>query len=140
MKSPENATDIKVGHKTPDEIKKGLETCSADECHGQHTDCPYHPDLMCIRNICADALALIQQLQAENAEKDERIQQLEAERDAAVEDMKQAAIYLCCACKKYHHAVRGVSQHYCEVTGEREDFSGAISCGMFEWRGVQKEE
>ena len=54
--------------KTPDEIKKGLETCSADECHGQHTDCPYHPDLMCIRNICADALALIQQLQAENAD------------------------------------------------------------------------
>ena len=50
--------------KSSDEIKKGLETCSADECHGQHTDCPYHPDLMCIRNICADALALIQQLEA----------------------------------------------------------------------------
>lgn len=51
--------------KTADEIKKGLETCRADECHGQHTDCPYHPDLMCIRNICADALALIKQLEAE---------------------------------------------------------------------------
>lgn len=51
--------------KTPEEIKKGLTMCSADECHGQHTDCPYHPELMCIRNICADASAMIQQLEAQ---------------------------------------------------------------------------
>lgn len=51
--------------KTHEEIKKGLAMCSADECHGQHTDCPYHPELMCIRNICADAIAMIQQLEAQ---------------------------------------------------------------------------
>lgn len=51
--------------KTPEEIKRGLAMCSADECHGQHTDCPYHPELMCIRNICADAIAMIQQLEAQ---------------------------------------------------------------------------
>lgn len=67
---------------------------------------------------------------------EERVHQLEAERDAAVADLRQASIYLCCACKKYHPAVRGVSHHYCEEIGERDDFTGAISCGMFEWRGV----
>lgn len=64
------------------------------------------------------------------------IRQLEAERDAAVADMKQAAIYLCCACDNYHPAVRGVSHHYCEKLGKRDDFTGAISCGMFKWRGL----
>ena len=51
--------------KTAADVKKGLAMCSADECHGQHTDCPYHPELMCIRNICGDSLALIQQLEAQ---------------------------------------------------------------------------
>ena len=55
---------MSINAKTTDEIKKGLAVCSADECHGQHTDCPYHPEVMCIRNICADALAYIQQLEA----------------------------------------------------------------------------
>ena len=128
--------------KSPDEIKKGLECCmDYQNCtEGEDPQCPYYDAQRCMEALLADALAFIQQLQAENAEKDARIKQLEAERDAAVEDMKQAAIYLCCACKKYHPAVRGVSHHYCEVIGERDDFTGAISCGMFEWRGVQKEE
>ena len=81
--------------KTADEIKKGLETCSADECHGQHTDCPYHPDLMCIRNICADAFALIQQLEATVSEKEKVVAelsgiigQLEAERNQLLEKIE----------------------------------------------------
>ena len=49
--------------KTPDEIKKGLEACGSDECHGQHTDCPYEDDLFCTMHICGDALAYIQQLE-----------------------------------------------------------------------------
>lgn len=110
-------------NKTPDEIKKGLECCTSRDCGG--SKCPYFNEKSCNAAKSADALALIRQL--------------EAERDAAVADMRQASIHLCCACKKYHHAVRGVSHHYCEVIGEREDFTGAISCGMFEWRGVQKE-
>lgn len=103
--------------KTSDEIKKGLETCSADECHGQHTDCPYHPDLMCIRNICADALALIQQLQhnnaqlaidkammaAENAEKDARIQQFEAECDELKEALGLMVYQYCVRGDKLDH-------------------------------------
>lgn len=51
--------------KTPDEIKKGLYACGADECHGQHTDCPYDHSGMCTMYLCADALAYIEQLEAE---------------------------------------------------------------------------
>lgn len=49
--------------KTPEEIKKGLEACRADECHGHHTDCPYEDDFFCIMHICGDALAYIEQLE-----------------------------------------------------------------------------
>ena len=111
--------------KSADEIKKGLECCSKSTCE---PCCPYGN-----AENCNFAIYLLEDVLA-------YIRQLEAERAAAVTDMRQASIYLCCACKKYHHAVRGVSHHYCEVIGEREDFTGAISCGMFEWRGVQKEE
>ena len=50
--------------KTPDVIKKGLEACRADECHGHHTGCPYDDDFFCIMHICGDALALIEHLDA----------------------------------------------------------------------------
>ena len=49
--------------KTPEEIKKGLEACRADECHGHHTGCPYDDDFFCIMHICGDALAYIEQLE-----------------------------------------------------------------------------
>ena len=50
--------------RTPEEIKKGLEVCRADECHGQHTSCPYVDDELCMMHICGDALALIEHLDA----------------------------------------------------------------------------
>lgn len=52
--------------KTPDEIKKGLYACGVDECHGQHTDCPYNDGHSepCIMNVCGDALAYIEQLES----------------------------------------------------------------------------
>lgn len=50
--------------KKPEEIKKALESCGADECHGEHTSCPYVDDKLCIMNICRDALAYITQLEA----------------------------------------------------------------------------
>lgn len=59
-----------------------------------------------------------------------------AERNAAIKDMKQTALYLCCACKHYHHAVKDKHPHFCGKIGERTDFEGTIACGMFEWRGL----
>ena len=50
--------------KKPEEIKKGLESCGADECHGEHTGCPYKDDALCMMHICSDALAYITQLEA----------------------------------------------------------------------------
>ena len=51
--------------RTPEEIKKGLELCEADDCYEEkHTGCPYDDDELCIRHICGDALAYITQLEA----------------------------------------------------------------------------
>ena len=49
--------------KTPEEIKNGLEACAADECHGEHTGCPYKEDAFCIMHVCCDAMAYITQLE-----------------------------------------------------------------------------
>ena len=64
--------------KTPDEIKKGLYACGTDECHRQHTDCPYNNGHSepCIMNVCGDALAYIEQLES-RAEPKNRVLTLE---------------------------------------------------------------
>ncbi len=64
--------------RTPEEIKKGLEACRADECHGHHTGCPYDDDFFCIMHICGDALAYIEQVEKHTS--------LNALRDAIYED------------------------------------------------------
>ena len=51
--------------KTPEEIKKGLAACSADECHGQHEGCTYQDQFFCTMRMCGDALAYIHQLEDE---------------------------------------------------------------------------
>ena len=65
--------------KTPDEIKKGLEACGSDECHGQHTDCPYEGDLFCLIHVCRDARVYIHRLENHIGELTEKVEQLEAE-------------------------------------------------------------
>ena len=65
--------------KTPDEIKKGLEACGSDECHGHHTDCPYEDDFFCTMHICGDARAYIQQLENHIGGLTEKVAQFEAE-------------------------------------------------------------
>lgn len=50
--------------KTQEEIKKALECCGADEPCGE--ECPYLPEVdLCIGMIARDALACIQQLEAQ---------------------------------------------------------------------------
>ena len=65
--------------KSPDEIKKGLEICSCDEDRDKCVRCPYF-DGTCRNDLNAiekDALALIQQLEAQNAELIKIIEQLQ---------------------------------------------------------------
>lgn len=64
--------------RTPEEIKKGLECCySPVETIMRCEQCPYYGSIVCKMRLHTDSLALIQQLQAENAEKDKSMQQLE---------------------------------------------------------------
>lgn len=99
--------------KMPDEIKKGLSVCMGyAECCAI---CPYYHDKECQRDIKTDALAYIQQL--------------EAERDALRDGLKvELGCYVC--------------KHY--VDDPDYDSNECMSCGKnrcnFEWRGVQKEE
>lgn len=125
--------------RSPDEIKRMLITC---------TELNMPQDVQ-HRTMC-DALALIQQLQADNAKKDETIQMLqggnahlmrmideecektvnlEAERDAYREGLKtEVGCYVC--------------KHY--VDDPDYDSNECMSCGKnmcnFELRGVQKED
>ena len=69
--------------KTPEEIKKGLNCNNIDHCN----ECPYD-GLDCAKHVDQDALAYIQQLE-------ERLAQVERERDAAV----QTVHGLCLHCK-----------------------------------------
>lgn len=110
--------------KTPDEIKKGLACCAASyaDCH---RECPYKPDCDGLQ-ILMDALALIQQL--------------EAERDAAMADFKlyrernikgECGVYACDLCK---HG--GKYEEWEEIKCPK----GCMGIKNWEWRGVQKEE
>lgn len=138
--------------RTPDEIKKGLECCklsfSFHECGSR---CPYSRERSCGVKLFSDALALIQQLEAELEDMTDRykiaddcakkkgemneklyaeIAAVKAERDAAVEDLADH-----CGsktlCKKYDD---GTCPHEFDCT------LYLSTCQDFEWRGVQKEE
>lgn len=51
--------------RTPEEIKKGLELCEADECQEeQDTRCPYAENEFCVTHLFGDALAYITQLES----------------------------------------------------------------------------
>lgn len=124
--------------KTPDEIKTGLECCSISyaDCNNE---CPYKRDCDGSQ-ILKDALALIQQLEADKVRlleesheirrnMFEHIKQLEAERDALLEYLTNAHWLACSICK--HDTEDG-------VVGCKHIRENGVPC--FEWRGLQKEE
>jgi hypothetical protein len=106
-------------NKTPDKIKKELSNCT------DKTDCGWCPNL----HICeleADALAYIQQLEADKAQLLEKIKQLELERDAAISDMGTLAEHQLNPCDICKHL------EPCDKPCER-----ALQMDeCFEWRGV----
>lgn len=146
--------------KTPEEIKKGLECAVDKKCIGK--ECPYfNEEYSCISTAQVDALALIQQLEAdlkqekadhqhtyecaevfqkENAELLEKVKQLERERDALLNIMK--GYRECDFCK-----------HGCPPEKEEHLFDLCYGCDIencrcrncttknncWEWRGPCKE-
>lgn len=144
----------------PDDVKKGLEFASIDcrDAYDCDKTCAYYkecsnPDYesACIPcTMLFDALALIQQLEATVSEKEKvvaelsgKIGQLEAERDAAVADLKacvteaaQGDDFDCCFACKYNNEYGGCDRpnYTIEACGV-EDFDN-----KWTWRGVQKED
>lgn len=129
--------------KTPDEIKKGMECCKpiwkGDHWKNCDIQCPYSAEAcFCKTMLNQDTLALIQQLEATVSEKEKviselsgKVGQLEAERDAAVDDLH----YL------VNHPHSAGSCYACAHTDDC--YSGGdcdpIENDRWEWRGVQKE-
>lgn len=68
------------------------------------------------------------------------IEEIKAERDAAVKDMYEAQSIVCLICKNHYQPDPAVKKYGCKAFGEYYPEDGAIVCGKFEWRGVQKEE
>lgn len=136
-------------NKTPEEIKKGLETCIG-ECTGNKPHCPYHEcGNGCMDTMNKNSLAYIQQLelndsQVKKALSDNGFASLEAflqaynqvkkERDAAVADLYKmcgecACDTLCCNYCKYQED--GLQCHHdCKMYTKEWDW---------QWRGVREE-
>ena len=137
-----------INGRTPEEIKRGL------ECYNCKT-CPYKKDNC--GNVDRDALALIQQLERERDEARNDLDTLnyaitelhsayeamKRERNAAVEDMKDATLCGCHVCGHYYQPDPAVREFACRKFGsfKEHDFisdDGSIFCGAFIWRGPQE--
>jgi hypothetical protein len=121
--------------KTPDEIKKGLEVCSDALETSNCPNCPYYKVSGCADKVLVDARALIQQLEAKDAEKDQRIAELEQElsavkqeRDAALADLDNLNQCYICA------HVDCWDEEPCFSCIHRDFIDNFVS--HFEWRGI----
>ena len=103
-----------INGRTPEEIKEWLECCQYDSEKNRDCDaCPYHPADDC---YCYENEALIDTLAY--------IQQLERERDAAVEDIPR----VCFLCKHVFDAINGEGNGECMTCAQRN---------KWQWRGVE---
>lgn len=127
--------------KSIDEIKKGLEHCiNGTSCRG----CPYCEECA-IASDCnpmhKDLQEYVQQLE-EFADKKivelfEKVEQLQAERDALISDFEQYDELPCALCEHYSKGNDEIPCKFCKnlATPTDED-----KVSQWEWRGVQKEE
>lgn len=102
--------------KTPDKIKKGLAGCNVKRCA---KDCPYGDTIPCVMMMHKDAC--------------EYIQQLERERDAAVEAIE----HTCATCKHYYYnSADGSDCKYDCLEGADGCHNGNT---RWEWVGVKED-
>ena len=113
--------------KTPDEIKKGLDNPIHAHYHISDIEPRMTPlDLHDLEFLHTDALAYIQQLEAQNAELLEKVEKLKTERDAAVNFWRSMGCDTC-----MYDDYDGSEPPCINCTAERP---------YWMWRGVQKEE
>ena len=114
------------------EIRQGLMAC-AD--YKNCTDCPYDcEEEGCMRALNADALALIRQLERQNAEQAARLEQVTRERDAAVADLK--AIESTDGDLNFCEYCRYGTGEKCKNPQQCNPYDGKSG---WEWRGVPQE-
>lgn len=136
--------------KTPEEIKRGLECCLVADDMCRCDECPYsrngYNTLKCDIELGEDAIEFttmmenatdewemvaaspgaVEDMARENAQKDERIRQLEREKELLIEQLRGA----CHACKHLEKSTLKESCMYC-IIGVRPNW---------EWRGVEEGE
>ena len=123
--------DMNVLNKTPEEIKRANKICADPdgECH----TCPYEKAAteLCVSRKASDTLAYIEQLETDTCDWEieatllkSKCEQLERERDAAVEVLKG---YGCTYCKRLEDPDESMCGEKCA------DFCN------WEWRGVKEE-
>lgn len=109
-----------INGRTPEEIKRGLECCKpkwkSDHWVTCRDECPFRNEHAFCRNVLMSCVSSL-------------IQQLERERDAAVED-----IFTWCGNCKHEKLGYGVGP--CPPIEEYL----TDDCGNWEWRGVQEVE
>lgn len=137
--------------KSPNDVKKGLRCLSHDRTHTLPcSGCEYHGQGLppCRTAVHEDAIALTEQLEAENKRYHqentemyaemcmlrEKVHRLEAERDALYEEVRR-----CFYC--IHVAgVLGECDQHCESCNADCPCKECDHYNKFEWRGVQKED
>lgn len=117
--------------KTPDEIKKSfrLHTLSnRSGCIGCAYRDPNKISFKCQSELFKDVREYIKQLESQNAELLKKVEQLEAERDAAVADISRG----CYTCRNGGKDIWEEPCDSCRRTGGNIDH--------WQWRGAQKEK
>ena len=127
--------------KTPEEIKRGRDCCAnCADLYDGCSPCPYSGEKLICYELQIDALAYIQQLEQDNSQKDERIRQLERERDQALHDMCNIYGSICLVCKNFYRPDKTVLKFACKEFGELRNHGSTVFCGKFEWRGVEEDD
>lgn len=114
--------------KTLDEVKNWMGKCANLKCSTPGDKCPWDcGSAKCIGDLLLDGLSRIQRLETENHQLFTKVKQLQAERDAAIADMKEMAQY--------------VTDDVCDWCDQKgcKGCAGVPSVPHFKWRGVQKE-
>lgn len=127
-----------INGRTPEEIRKGLEYCcpkwESDHWVTCRDECPFKNEGVFCRNVLmACTLALLYRLERERDELLQKNQQLERERDAAVDDLKEHGMF-CSICM---HEEKSIHEEPCASCSK---LSTANNHSNWQWRGVQEVE
>ena len=141
--------------RTPEEIKKGLECCSASQDCTQDNKpkCPYYEKDTCLIELLGDAIALIQQYESGMlvqagvvATMREQAEKLEAEKAELLRLLKEAAARggVCVGCKHANESGDVLKKckdldFDCERCTEKCACHSCENSSNYEWQGLSPE-